>query len=419
MHVPDSTSVAGPHALRGVRPQTAELLMYAALLVSYILNAMDRQLFAVVAIEVRKAMDLSLQEVGYASTVFTLGMGLAGLPTAYLMSRHSRRSVSLVGLAIFSLATLLTAYAQSFPQLLLWRFVSGVGEAMQFTAILAIGTTYFHRHRAMATGALNFCFGIGAIIGPNLGAALLKSHGWQMPFVAYGLAALPVGLLIAFAVKARFSEMEIPRPPSASNGGQASSRTWSGTTVLLGLATALIGLVVYGYLGLYPTFLREALGFSPTQAAFAVSFYGLGAFASLLGGWLGDRYDHGKLLMWGCLSSGAAGVLLFTELGGSLALHALMSFIFGVSLSAIVFVNLAASIIKSTQSAYGAGLFVVCLYVPASFAGYALGMLRNLMGWSSAATLQLGLLALVAALLAFASSSRRSATAVPHAAANR
>ena len=82
------------------------------------------------AADVRNALDLSLPQVGLASTVFTLGMGVAGIPTGYLLGM-SRKSVTLVGLVIFSAATYLTAYSRGLPDLLLYRFVSGLGEAMQ------------------------------------------------------------------------------------------------------------------------------------------------------------------------------------------------------------------------------------------------------------------------------------------------
>ncbi|MFW8369206.1 MFS transporter, partial [Klebsiella pneumoniae] len=78
-------------------------------------------------------------QVGLASTVFTLGMGLAGIPTGYLLGKVSRKSVTLIGLVIFSVATFLTAYAKGLPDLLAYRFISGLGEAMQLTALLAIG----------------------------------------------------------------------------------------------------------------------------------------------------------------------------------------------------------------------------------------------------------------------------------------
>jgi MFS transporter, DHA1 family, inner membrane transport protein len=76
----------------------AALWMFVVLLLSYVINAMDRQLFSVLAPDVRKALDLTLPQVGLAATVFTLGMGVAGIPTGYLLSGLSRRSVAILGL---------------------------------------------------------------------------------------------------------------------------------------------------------------------------------------------------------------------------------------------------------------------------------------------------------------------------------
>ncbi|MBZ7927728.1 MFS transporter [Ensifer adhaerens] len=379
------------------------IIMYALLLISYVLNSMDRQLFSVLAVDVRGALDLSLQEVGFAATVFTLGMGIAGLPTAYLLSKLPRKTVSLMGLGIFSAATLLTAYSHNLPSLLLYRFLSGVGEAMQFTAILAIGTTYFYRNRGFATGAVNFSFGIGALVGPNVGASILGSHGWQMPFVSYGLMGLPLGLLIILGVRGWFTEADVARELLPRGHDKASERGWTSSTVILAIASMLGGLVIYGYLGLYPTFLRDALGFEPAEAAFAIGCYGLGALTSIVGGWIGDRFDHRKLLLVSFIISGVSGSLLFTSLGHSLALHATFSFVFGSAVSGMVFVNLAAGIIKSVhpeRASLGAGILVASLYVPASFAGYLLATLRNATGWATAALLQLGLLAIIAGILA-------------------
>jgi MFS transporter, DHA1 family, inner membrane transport protein len=84
-----------------VQKRHAALAMFFVLLVSYILNSIDRSLFSILTIEVRDAMSLSLPQVGLASTVFTLGMGIAGLPTGYLLTIMSRKSVVLLGLFVF------------------------------------------------------------------------------------------------------------------------------------------------------------------------------------------------------------------------------------------------------------------------------------------------------------------------------
>jgi len=222
---------------------------------------MDRQLFSVLAPDVRKALDLSLPQVGLAATVFTLGMGLAGLPTGWLLQRMGRRTVSLIGLVVFSVATLLTAYSHGLYDLLAYRFVSGLGEAMQLTAILAIGTTYFLHHRAVAASSLNFTFGIGAVLGPNIGAAILGATHWQMPFVVFGLAGIPVLLLILLFVKPWFTETQAGSQTAVvASDVDAADRLLAPVPMVLALATVFAGLSIYGYLGLYPTYEDHPFG---------------------------------------------------------------------------------------------------------------------------------------------------------------
>jgi MFS family permease len=391
----------------------AAIAMFVVLLLSYVVNAMDRQLFSVLATDVRKVLGLSLPQVGLASTVFTLGMGVAGIPTGYLLNRMSRKSVAIVGLIVFSIATYLTGHTQGLPDLLCYRFASGLGEAMQLTAILAIGTTYFLNHRAIAASSLNFTFGIGAVLGPNIGAAILKATQWKMPFIIFGLAGIPVLVLIVFCVKSWFSEAQASdQPRTAGADEDAAESIMAKTPLVLAIATVFAGLAIYGYLGLYPTYLREALGFTPRQAALAVSCYGLGALLSLFGGWLGDRFDYRKLLFVSLIIASISGGLLFTELDRSLSAHMALSFVFGSAISGMVYANLSAGIIKSVKRAMASqasGLFVAALYIPAAFAGYLLGALKGVFGWTPAALLQISSCALLAALLSIAARTKLGA----------
>src|SRR5512137_835231 len=93
---------------------TGAIPMFVVLLVSYSLNAMDRQIFPLVAADVRREYGFSLANAGLLSTIFTLGMALAGLPTGYLLSRYSRKAVFQLGIIVFSAATALTVVSSSF-----------------------------------------------------------------------------------------------------------------------------------------------------------------------------------------------------------------------------------------------------------------------------------------------------------------
>ncbi|RKS84805.1 sugar phosphate permease [Orbus hercynius] len=380
------------------------VIMFSILLLSYIINAMDRQLFSILATDVRNSLDLDLPKIGLASTIFTLGMGVAGIPTALLLTRMSRKNVVILGIILFSAATFMTAYAKGFSDLLLYRFLSGLGEAMQLTALLAIGTTYFIRHRAVAASSLNFTFGIGAIIGPIFGAFILNQFHWQMPFIVFGLAGIPMLVLIllftrAWLTEAKPTEQQIQ---IEANNTDSAQSILSRKPILLAIATAFAGLSIYGYLGLYPTFLRESLGFHAQDAAKIVSFYGLGALLSLFGGWLGDKYNYNKVLFFFLIISAISGGLVFTPLNHSLWLHALFSFVFGGAISGMVYSNLSAGLIKSVVSnkaSQASGLFVASLYIPAAFAGYILGQLKDHFGWSYSGIIQISGCAIISAIL--------------------
>src|SRR6201999_2365847 len=148
-----------PPSIEATPRPTATAIAIAAiavLIVSYAVNAMDRTLFPLMLTDVRREYGFNLPQAGVMSTIFTLGMTLAGIPTGYLMSRFSRKTVIQVGILIYSAATIITVAAVGFADMLFYRAITGIGEAMQLTALLAVFSSYFSRHRATGVGLLNY-----------------------------------------------------------------------------------------------------------------------------------------------------------------------------------------------------------------------------------------------------------------------
>lgn len=376
---------------------------FGVLLASYAINAMDRQLFPLLAPEVRREYGFSLAAIGFLSTVFTLGMAGAGVITGYLLTRFSRKAVLQIGIAVFSAGTALTVLSSGFFDMLVYRAATGIGEAMQLTVLLAIAVSYFATRRGAAVGAINFFFAAGAIIGPALGGVLLSTYqSWRVPMVVYGVIGFAVMAFVALAVKPWFSEAH-DVPGGATDRGGASTLLNRNTIVLTGMS-AIGGLVIYGYLGMYPTFLREGLHYAPATAGSVMSIYGLGALASIGGGWLGDRLSPRLVLGGGFLGAAGLGYLLFH--GSPLfVMQSSLSFMWGVVVSGILFVNLAAYHVKAVHVSLadrGSGIFVTSLYASAGIAGYLMGWLAGRAGWVAAGDVQISLLSLTGAALALA-----------------
>jgi len=374
---------------------------FAAVLASYAINAMDRQLFPLLAPEVRREYGFSLEAIGFLSTVFTLSMAVAGVVTGYLLTRFSRKTVLQMGIALFSAGTALTVLSSGFFDMLIYRAATGIGEAMQLTVLLAIAVSYFASRRGAAVGAINFFFAVGAIIGPAAGGLLITTYqSWRVPMVVYGLTGFAVMAFVALTVKPWFSEAH-DAPGATIDRGGASTLLNRNTLVLTAMST-IGGLVIYGYLGMYPTFLREGLNYPPATAGTVMSIYGLGALGSIGGGWLGDRLSPRLVLGGTFLAAAGLGYLLFH--GSPLfIMQSSLSFLWGAVVSGILYVNLAAYHVKALNvglAGRGSGIFVTSLYGSAGVAGYLMGWLAGRAGWVTAGDVQISLLSLAGAALA-------------------
>jgi sugar phosphate permease len=164
------------------------------------------------------------------------------------------------------------------------------------------------------------------------------------------------------------------------------------------------GLVIYGYLGMYPTFLREGLGYSPTTTGLVTSLYGFGALTSIGGGWIGDRGSPRVVLSTTFVVAAVLGYLLFNG-SGAYYWQAMLSFLWGVVVSGMIYVNLAGYHVKAVRrnlAGRASGVFVTSLYLSAAAAGYLMGWIADRAGWADAGTIQISLSSLCAACLALA-----------------
>ena len=114
-----------------------------------------------------------------------------------------------VGLALFGLASLLSAYAQNPGQLIGARALMGIGGAAIMPVTLSIISNVFDpRERGKAIGVWSGAVGLAIAIGPILGGALLEHFWWGSVF----LINVPVVIIGLVAVAILVPESRNPRP---------------------------------------------------------------------------------------------------------------------------------------------------------------------------------------------------------------
>ncbi|MEV4756741.1 MFS transporter [Micromonospora sp. NPDC049559] len=136
----------------------------------------------------------------FAGLLFTFGI---------LGDRLGRKRFLLVGLVLFGLSSLASAYAQNPGQLIAARALMGLGGAAIMPVTLSIISNVFHpRDRARAIGIWSGAVGLGVAIGPILGGLLLRNFWWGSVF----LINVPVVAIGVIAVALLVPESKDPKP---------------------------------------------------------------------------------------------------------------------------------------------------------------------------------------------------------------
>jgi MFS family permease len=383
---PPIPPLAGPRIRNG-------LTILLILDLAYFLNAMDRQVFPVILPDVREALGVTSSQVGLLATIFTLGMGLAGIPAGYLTDRWGRKNMILAGLVLFSVTTALQAVAVSWFDMAAYRVISGIGEGIQNAALFAAAGSYFHRNRGLAIGTLAAAYGVGAFTGPAVGQLLVEVTGrWQTPLMVFGVFGVVVFIAVAFGVPRAAAEygadtMDVAR--AGEMGVVASDRLFNRAVVCAAVTAAGAGFALNAWLGLYPTFLRTAHGFTPSQASVTASMFGVGALAAIFGGYLADRTSQRMLNVIGLSGLMVTGVLIFST-SAPQGMQMLLTLFMGVSFTGVIYTNTSALMQRNVAPALvgrAQGVFLASLYIPASVSGYVFARLVDVVGWTAGGAL--------------------------------
>lgn len=415
-------SQTGRVGVKGNGPRLTKsvaIISFIVVAASYVLNAMDRMVYPVVLPAISEDLGYSLAQGGLTATIFTLGVGIAGIPSGFLMDRLSRKAVMLLGIAIYSVFTVTTALAVGFFDMALYRTLTGIGEAMQNAALFSAVGAYFFANRALAIGGLNFAFGLGGFLGPVVGAQLAANFGgWEAPFFVFGVAGFVFVAVILLFISKRFTDRVegAAEDQRKKTYDHVPAKLLNRNVAMLAITAGVVGLAMYGFIGLYPTFLQERLNFSVTDAGAAASMFGLGAMVGLPAGYLSDRLNQRKVLIVALLCGSVVGYLIFNG-PSSVGWQYVLSFSEGAIASGFCFVGIYAGLQRSVRPhliGRASGIFITSFYIPAAVAGYVFSTLVASVDWGGAAFWQLSILPLlgVAALL-FVDTRKFSNAAAP------
>ncbi|MCE2830106.1 MAG: MFS transporter [Sphingomonadales bacterium] len=279
----------------------AAALFTVAAMVSYT----DRFILSLLVDPIERELGISDAQfsiiVGAAFAVFYTGMGVAA---GWLADRHNRKRMIIIGILIWSVATIATGFAENFNTMVILRIVVGTGEAMLMPAAVSILADMFPPERRSMPLALLM---LGMIAGNGfaflLGGALVElvSHqafsglpvlgdlsGWRVVMV---IAGTPGIFLAAAMVSIREPLRTVSRPPNSL--AEPLAWLWQHRRQLapIYLGCAALSLGDFALVSWAPSLMIRSYGVSTSSTGFIFGMLAIlaGSLSALAGGAVAGR----------------------------------------------------------------------------------------------------------------------------------
>jgi MFS family permease len=292
--------------------------MFGVLFAMNLIDYVDRYVLNAVLPEIQATFSMNDTQGGLLASYFLISYSAFSPFVGWAGDRYRRTYLLGIGVGIWSLATVGTAFADSANHVGLARAFLGIGEAtygVLAPALLADVFARGARSRVMSFFTLAIPLGgalgliIGGLIGKHGGGWIPGMEGWRVAFLISGIPGL-IAAIVAFFLPEPVrgaSEGVDPAKLKAAERQGASGADYRDLLVNSSYTYSVFGMAMFtfaiGALGLWaPSFLTDVKGFEKVKATSTLA--GITAISSILGmsvgGWLGDKLGkkNPKWLFW-------------------------------------------------------------------------------------------------------------------------
>ncbi len=181
-----------------------------------LLEIVDSTIVNVALNDMRGSLGATLSEVSWVITAYAIGNVIIVPMTSWLSAQFGRRNYFAASIIIFTVFSFMCGNADGIWQLVLYRFIQGLGGgALLVTSQTIITESYPPEKRSMAQAIYGLGVIIGPTLGPPLGGYIVSHHTW--PYIFY--INIPIGIIATlltlefvrspkYAVKKKLAEVD-------------------------------------------------------------------------------------------------------------------------------------------------------------------------------------------------------------------
>jgi len=191
-------TVQAPNAEASYRRRIPVWLAIVAASIPMFMASLDNLVMTNALPVIHRDLNASVEQLQWFVNAYTLSFATFILMAVALGDRFGRRTVFVIGISIFTLASIAAGFSSTPGELIAARAIQGIGGAalMPLSLTLLAGSVA-PRLRPLAIGIWGGVAGLGVALGPLIGGSVVEGWDWQAIFwinVPVGIIAVPLAL---------------------------------------------------------------------------------------------------------------------------------------------------------------------------------------------------------------------------------
>ncbi len=170
----------------------ARTIIVITTIAAAVMELIDTSIVNVALNDMSGSLGVSIEDISWVITSYAIANVIIIPLTGFLAEYFGRKNYYIVSMIIFTVASYMCGQSTSLVEIIIWRFIQGVGGGALLSTSQAILFDAFEvKDRPIASGLFGMGIVLGPTLGPTLGGYIMESFSWPLIF----MINIPIGFI--------------------------------------------------------------------------------------------------------------------------------------------------------------------------------------------------------------------------------
>ncbi len=173
----------------------AKAIIVITTVTAAIMELIDTSIVNVALSDMSGSLGVNIEDISWVITSYAIANVIIIPLTGFLAEYFGRKNYYIVSMVIFTVASYMCGQSTSLVEIIIWRFIQGVGGGALLSTSQAILFDAFEpKDRPIASGLFGMGLVLGPTLGPTLGGYIIDHASWPLIF----MINIPIGIIATF-----------------------------------------------------------------------------------------------------------------------------------------------------------------------------------------------------------------------------